>query len=88
MPAAVRRHPPAPPQGRAPSRRAASLTPERWIEAATEVLVDHGIDSVRVDVLAQQLQVTRGSFYWHFRDREELLRARAAGLARTAPPSS
>jgi AcrR family transcriptional regulator len=50
------------------------LTPERWIEAATEVLVDHGIDSVRVDVLAQQLQVTRGSFYWHFRDREDLLR--------------
>jgi AcrR family transcriptional regulator len=55
-----------------PSRSA--LTPQRWIEAATEVLVDHGIDSVRVDMLAQQLQVTRGSFYWHFRDREELLR--------------
>ena len=55
-----------------PARSA--LTPERWIEAATEVLVDRGIDSVRVDVLAQQLQVTRGSFYWHFRDREDLLR--------------
>jgi len=51
-----------------------ALTPERWIEAATEVLVDRGIDSVRVDMLAQQLQVTRGSFYWHFRDREDLLR--------------
>jgi AcrR family transcriptional regulator len=51
-----------------------ALTPERWIEAATEVLVNQGIDSVRVDVLAQQLQVTRGSFYWHFRDREDLLR--------------
>ncbi len=32
---------------------AAPLTPERWIEAATEVLVDQGIDSVRVDVLAR-----------------------------------
>ncbi len=51
-----------------------TLTPERWIEAATEVLVDHGIDNVRVDVLATELQVTRGSFYWHFRDREDLLR--------------
>lgn len=51
-----------------------ALTPERWIDAATEVLVDQGIDSVRVDVLAVQLQVTRGSFYWHFRDREDLLR--------------
>jgi len=51
-----------------------ALTPERWIEAAIEVLVDRGIDSVRVDMLAQQLQVTRGSFYWHFRDRDDLLR--------------
>lgn len=51
-----------------------SLTPEAWIEAATEVLVDQGIDHVRVDVLAGQLGVTRGSFYWHFRDREDLLR--------------
>ena len=51
-----------------------SLTPEAWVDAATEVLVDQGIDHVRVDVLATQLQVTRGSFYWHFRDREDLLR--------------
>lgn len=53
----------------------ASLTPEAWTAAATEVLVDQGIDHVRVDVLAQQIGVTRGSFYWHFRDREELLRS-------------
>jgi AcrR family transcriptional regulator len=52
----------------------ATLTPETWIEAATAVLVDQGIDHVRVDVLAGQLGVTRGSFYWHFRDREDLLR--------------
>jgi len=51
-----------------------SLTPESWMDAATDVLADHGIDSVRVDVLARTLDVTRGSFYWHFRDREELLR--------------
>lgn len=52
----------------------ASLTPETWIECATEVLVNQGIDHVRVDLLAQQLGVTRGSFYWHFKDREDLLR--------------
>jgi AcrR family transcriptional regulator len=52
----------------------ATLTPESWINAATDVLVDHGIDNVRVDVLASQLGVTRGSFYHHFRDREDLLR--------------
>ena len=52
-----------------------ALTPQAWTDAATEVLVDQGIDHVRVDVLAKQLKVTRGSFYWHFRDREELLRS-------------
>jgi AcrR family transcriptional regulator len=62
----------------------ANLTPETWIEAATEVLVDEGIDHVRVDVLAQQLGVTRGSFYWHFRDREELLRSVLAAWRRHA----
>jgi len=51
-----------------------TLTPENWIEAATMVLVDQGIDHVRVDTLSGQLGVTRGSFYWHFRDREDLLR--------------
>jgi AcrR family transcriptional regulator len=61
-----------PPRATEPAR--SSLTPEAWIDAATEVLVDQGIDHVRVDVLAGQLGVTRGSFYWHFRDREDLLR--------------
>lgn len=49
------------------------MTPEQWIAAATELLVDKGIDAVRVDPLARQLEVTRGSFYWHFKDREALL---------------
>lgn len=53
----------------------APLTQQTWIEAATDVLVDQGIDHVRVDVLATQLGVTRGSFYWHFKDREDLLRS-------------
>lgn len=51
------------------------LTPETWTAAATDVLEHGGIDAVRVDVLAKKLGVTRGSFYWHFKDREDLLRA-------------
>lgn len=50
------------------------LTPADWIDAATQVLVDKSIDAVRVDVLAKGLKVTRGSFYWHFQDRDDLLR--------------
>lgn len=50
-----------------------ALTPAHWIEAATELLVDGGVDLVRVDVVARALEVTRGSFYWHFKDRDDLL---------------
>lgn len=52
-----------------------SLTPENWIDSAIELLVDHGVDAVRVDVLAKQIGVTRGSFYWHFKDRDDLLKS-------------
>jgi len=51
----------------------AQLTPDDWIAAATALLVDKSIDAVRVDVLAKQMNVTRGSFYWHFSDRDDLL---------------
>jgi AcrR family transcriptional regulator len=50
-----------------------TLTPNVWIDSALEMLVDGGIEHVRVDVIAKTLSVTRGSFYWHFRDRDDLL---------------
>ncbi|MDP9083041.1 MAG: TetR/AcrR family transcriptional regulator [Pseudomonadota bacterium] len=40
---------------------------------AINFLTDHGVDSLRLDRLAQRLGVTKGSFYWHFESREELL---------------
>lgn len=52
----------------------AQLTPHDWIAEATELLVHKSIDAVRIDVLAKQMGVSRGSFYWHFSDREDLLR--------------
>lgn len=46
-----------------------------WIEAALQVLVGEGVDGLRITRLADDLAVTRGSFYWHFKDREDLLQA-------------
>jgi AcrR family transcriptional regulator len=56
-------------------RPRSTLTPADWVERATLVLTDHGIDAVRVDVLARLMGVTRGSFYWHFKDRDDLLKS-------------
>lgn len=42
---------------------------EDWIEAGLEILARGGPAALRVGAAAQRLAVTRGSFYWHFRDR-------------------
>jgi AcrR family transcriptional regulator len=50
-----------------------SLHPDDWVRTAQIRLASHGVESVRVEVLARDLGVSKGSFYWHFRDRGELL---------------
>lgn len=51
------------------------MTRQDWIDAAIQQLVEAGIGAVSVELLAGSLKVTRGSFYHHFTDREDLLRA-------------
>ena len=51
------------------------LTPQDWIDAGTSLLTESGIGAVKVETLAAELGVTRGSFYHHFADREGLLQA-------------
>jgi hypothetical protein len=45
------------------------------LDAAFAAAVEHGFDGVRVLVLADTLGVTRGSFYWHFKDHADLIAA-------------
>lgn len=52
-----------------------SLDRNDWIQAAIEVLAEKGVEGVRVEVLAKNFGVTKGSFYWHFKDRQDLLTA-------------
>jgi AcrR family transcriptional regulator len=53
--------------------RPSPLQPEDWIQAGFSQLSAHGVETVRVEILARNLGATKGSFYWHFKDREELL---------------
>ncbi len=48
-------------------------SPMDWSRAGLSRLASAGLDGVRVEVLAKDLGVTKGSFYWHFRDRQALL---------------
>jgi AcrR family transcriptional regulator len=51
------------------------LSANDWILAAQQTLAKLGVDAVRVETLARDLGVSKGSFYWHFKDREALLQA-------------
>jgi AcrR family transcriptional regulator len=50
-------------------------TAEDWELAAIEAIRDGGLAAVAVEPLARRLGVTKGSFYWHFKDRSALLDA-------------
>ncbi|SOC51776.1 transcriptional regulator, TetR family [Blastococcus aggregatus] len=48
---------------------------DAWTRAALEVLGERGVTGLAIEPLARSLGTTKGSFYWHFRDREDLIRA-------------
>lgn len=50
-------------------------SPEVWLEAAYDSLLESGVDAVKIQPLAKKLGLSRTSFYWFFKDREELLNA-------------
>ncbi len=65
------------PQTRAATKRhkAMPLSESDWVEAATEILTEENVRGIRIDALCTKLGVTKGSFYWHFANRAELLQA-------------
>ena len=51
------------------------LDRDAWLRKALDVLFALGISQVKVEVLARKLKLTKGSFYWHFKNRDDLLRS-------------
>ena len=49
--------------------------PDKWLAAAIKTMIAEGLEAVRIDRLATQLDISRGSFYHHYKDRDALLRA-------------
>lgn len=57
------------------SVRKVPLSANDWIEEALLVLAADGLAAVAVEPLARRLGATKGSFYWHFANRAELIAA-------------
>ncbi|MEM9551265.1 MAG: TetR/AcrR family transcriptional regulator [Pseudomonadota bacterium] len=68
------------------------VTRADWLNVAMDALVSDGVDQVKVLNLAERMGVSRSSFYWYFRSRQDLLDAlldhwqatNTAGLVRMA----
>jgi AcrR family transcriptional regulator len=48
---------------------------QAWLDAAHELMVESGVDAIRIVPLAKRLKLSRTSFYWFFKDRDALLAA-------------
>ena len=59
--------------GSTPVREALDRT--AWIAGSLGIVAQEGIGGLRVESLAKHLGVTKGSFYWHFKDRRDLIDA-------------
>jgi AcrR family transcriptional regulator len=54
------------------------LSRQAWVQAALDAIAEGGLAAVAVVPLAKQLGATKGSFYWHFANREALVEAALA----------
>lgn len=50
-----------------------TLSASDWERAALELIAEKGVSALAVEPLARRLGITKGSFYWHFASRDELL---------------
>ena len=55
-----------------PAKPRTQLDRNGWIDGAFEALAEEGLPGMRVEALAKRFGVTKGSFYWHFKDRQDL----------------
>lgn len=56
----------------------ARLSATDWEQGALEMIAEEGVAGLAIEALARRLGVTKGSFYWHFKNREALLEATLA----------
>ena len=52
-----------------------ALSRADWVEAGLDALGEGGLNAVAVEPVAKRLGATKGSFYWHFSGRDDLLKA-------------
>ena len=44
-----------------------------WLEAALQQLTERSVAEIRIESLARNLGISKAGFYWHFKNRDQLL---------------
>lgn len=57
------------------NKRKNTLAASDWLDIALQVVAEEGMSALAVEPLAKRMGVTKGSFYWHFKNRQELVSA-------------
>jgi AcrR family transcriptional regulator len=52
-----------------------ALSAADWVSTGAELLAEHNVNGIEIPDLCKRLGVTKGSFYWHFEGRHDLLSA-------------
>jgi AcrR family transcriptional regulator len=54
-------------------RRTSRVSKQQWLAKALEVFIQKGEPGINIELLAREIGVAKAGFYWHFKDRAELL---------------
>ena len=57
-----------------PERRPRRDSRGELLDAALEIILERGVDGLKIEDVCERVGVTKGSLYWHFHDREGLIR--------------
>jgi AcrR family transcriptional regulator len=57
-----------------PARQSRRDSRGELVDAALDIILANGVDALRIEDVCERVGVTKGSLYWHFNDREGLIR--------------
>lgn len=57
------------------TKEEAAVTKGQLIDSAVKLFLQYGYSAVTLQQIADEIGVTRGAFYWHFRSKEEIMMA-------------
>ena len=49
------------------------VSKDQWFTKALDTLESSGVEAVKIEKLAKELGISRSGFYWHFKNRQDLL---------------